>query len=150
MVDLQTILAGHRSKRKDVDLTVTSSIDSSDSRVVQSFTSEIPDVFFDSILIHFKLTRIEIMVLMYLYRQVWCKPNLHKVYGISQLLSYTEMAKLLNLELDEIYHALRKIEEYSFISTIRSGQYFVRKFFTKENDEKFSDHIGNHPFFISS
>ena len=30
-----------------------------------------------------------------------------------------------------------RLEELGFISTIRSGQYFVRRYFTKENDEKF-------------
>ena len=40
-------------------------------------------------------------------------------------------------EYENIYQALRKVEEYGFISTIRSGQYFVRKYFTKDYDEKF-------------
>jgi predicted transcriptional regulator of viral defense system len=74
---------------------------------------------------------------MYLYRKVWCKPNLYKVYGISQILSHEEMAKTLDLRIEEIYASLRRIEEYGFISTIRSGQYFVRKYFTRENDERF-------------
>jgi DNA-binding transcriptional regulator YhcF (GntR family) len=47
------------------------------------------------------------------------------------------MAKSLNLAMEDIYHALRKVEEYGFISTIRSGQYFVRKYFTIEIDESF-------------
>ena len=47
------------------------------------------------------------------------------------------MAKQLKLSIEEIYQALRKLEELGFIGTIRSGQYFVRKYFTKDNDEKF-------------
>lgn len=131
MVDLQTILADHRSKtkakREDVD----------GPEKISATVSEIPDIFFDGVLQKFKLTRIEIIVLMFLYRMVWCRPNLYKTYGISQLLSHTEMAKSLALELGEIYHALKKLEEYGFIETVRSGQYFVRKYFTKENDEFF-------------
>jgi len=132
MVDLRTILDTHRSRLKK------ESVDVIEQEVTSSPTvSEIPDIFFDQILIDYKLNRMEVMVLMYLYRRVWCKPNLYKVYGISQLLSHTEMAKNLKLPMESIYQALRKIEEYGFISTIRSGQYFVRKYFTKEYDEAF-------------
>ncbi len=133
MVDLHTILADHKSKYHKEN-----HLDSSENSPANSMTlSEIPDMFFDEILVTFKLNRIEIMILMYLYRRVWCRPNLYKIHGISQLLSHTEMSKALNLSLDEIYHALRKLEEFSFISTVRSGQYFVRKFFTKDNDDLF-------------
>ena len=52
-------------------------------------------------------------------------------------MAHTEMAKQLKLSIEEIYQALRKLEELGFIGTIRSGQYFVRKYFTKDNDEKF-------------
>ena len=52
-------------------------------------------------------------------------------------MAHTEMAQNLKISIDEIYNALRKLEELGFISTIRSGQYFVRKYFTKENDEKY-------------
>ena len=31
--------------------------------------------FFDQIIGEFRLNRVEILVLMYLYRLVWCKPN---------------------------------------------------------------------------
>ena len=75
---------------------------------------------------------------MFLYRQVWCRPNLYKVYGISQLLSHTEMAKTLGLSLEEVHSSLRKLEEYTFIETVRSGQYFVRKYFFKQYDEEFN------------
>lgn len=99
--------------------------------------SEIPDLFFDEILVEFKLSRVEILVLMYLYRNVYCKPNLHRKYGISQILSHTDMSKNLNISLEDLYHALRKVEEFGFITTIRSGQYFVRKYFTKDRDEEY-------------
>ncbi|WP_127717511.1 hypothetical protein [Halobacteriovorax sp. HLS] len=133
MVDLHSILADHRSK----DGKETSS-KLSDSQNFTPSVSEIPDLFFDEILQSFKLSRVEIMVIMYLYRKVWCRPNLYKTHGISPLMSHTEMANNLGLHLEDIYHALRRLEEYNFISTIRSGQYFVRKYFTKENDEFFS------------
>jgi DNA-binding transcriptional ArsR family regulator len=132
MVDLRTILDTHRSRLKKKSVGVTESEVSNAPTV-----SEIPDIFFDQVLIDYKLTRVEVMVLMYLYRRVWCRPNLYKEYGISQLLSHTEMAKNLKLPMESIYQALRKVEEYGFISTIRSGQYFVRKYFTKEYDESF-------------
>ncbi len=130
MVDIQSILAGHRPRNprkahKDED----------GKKKLPSY-SDIPDLFFDQILPDFKLSRLEISVLMYLYRRVWCRPNLYKEYGISQLMSYTEMAQFLKLEMEEVYQSLRKLENYGFITTIRSGQYFVRKYFSRENDEK--------------
>jgi hypothetical protein len=131
MVDLQSILAEHRPLKK-----AASNIDNHDNRNMAEI-SEIPDLFFDQILVTFKLSRIEIMVLMYLYRKVWCRPNIHKEYGISPLMSHTEMAKSLGQVIEEIYNALRRLEDYSLISTVRSGQYFVRKYFLKENDERY-------------
>ena len=133
MVDLQTILAGHRSKQKNMAENVN------DVSLVASY-SDIPDLFFDQILIQFKLSRIETMVLIYLYRLVWCRPNIYKQYGISPLLAHTEIVKKLAIESEELYLALRRIEELGMIVTIRLGQYFVRKFFTKENDELFGIH----------
>ncbi len=131
--DLHAILQDHRSKKKEL---VKDSV-SEAPQDIGATLSEIPDVFFDQILVDFKLSRIEIMVIMYLYRQVWCRPNLYRTYGISPLLSHTEMAKTLHLTLEDIYHALVKLETFQFISTIRSGQYFVRKFFLKDNDAKY-------------
>lgn len=133
MVDLRTILQDHRpKKRRDDDLEIKQV-----TKDEVPTTSEIPDLFFDLLLTQVKLTRIEILVLMYLYRRVWCRPNLYKKYGISPLLSHTEMAKSLHLPIEEVFAALRKIEGYGFISTIRSGQYFVRKYFLKAYDEQF-------------
>lgn len=133
MDDLHAILADHRSKvRKEKEVSTRPGKD-----LPHPTASQIPDLFFDDILVRFKLTRIEIMALMYLYRRVWCRPNLYKIYGISPMLSHTEMAKGLGVELEDVHSALRKLEEYAFIMTVRSGQYFVRKYFLKEHDEHF-------------
>lgn len=134
MVNLNSILADHRSNKKISNLKKNKREESTETATI----SEIPDIFFDEILQDYKLTRIEIMVLMFLYRQVWCRPNLYKVYGISQLMSHTEMGKTLRLDLEDIYHALRNLEDYAFITTVRSGQYFVRKYFTKNNDIRYT------------
>ncbi|MEC7276669.1 MAG: hypothetical protein VXV96_10145 [Bdellovibrionota bacterium] len=132
MVDIHEIIAGHKSRKGRDGQTMSAQKD----HLVPT-TSKIPDLFFDEILVDFKLSRIEVLVVMYLYRRVWCRPNLYKEFGISQLMAHTEMAQNLKISIDEIYNALRKLEELGFISTIRSGQYFVRKYFTKENDEKY-------------
>jgi hypothetical protein len=134
MVDLHSILQEHTPRKLGRETT--------DSKKMPSLPtptySDIPDIFFDSVLTSYKLTRIEIIVLMYLYRKVWCKPNLYRVYGISQLMSLTEMAKSLNVHIDDVYGSLLKLDGFGFISTVRSGQYFVRKFFLKEYDEYFA------------
>ena len=132
MVDIHEIIAGHKSRSVHRGPELRGQKDSKSPT-----TSEIPDIFFDEILVEFKLNRVEILVLMYLYRRVWCRPNLYKEYGISQLMAHTEIAKKLNIKIDEIYNSLRKLEELGFIGTIRSGQYFVRKYFTKDYDDKF-------------
>ena len=130
MVDLHSILAEHRSKKK-----VDSSHHKGGGGVVHKPTScEIPDIFFDKIIIDYKLNRIEILVLIYIYRRVWCFPNLHASHGISQMMSHTEMAKNMGLAIEDIYSSLRKLEEYDMIRTIRAGQYFSRRFFYKEID----------------
>lgn len=134
VVDIHTVLADHRSKKKQEDRSITNG----QNDAPQPSISEIPDLFFDKIIIDFKLSRIEILVLMYIYRRVWCFPNLHRSHGISQMMSHTEMAKNLNLPIEDIYSALRKLEEYDFIRTIRAGQYFSRRFFSKELDEEFA------------
>lgn len=133
MVDLQSILAEHRSKTK-----VESTSEKGGGGVLYNASaSEIPDIFFDKIIVDFKLSRMEILVLMYIYRRVWCFPNLHRSHGISQMMSHTEMAKNLGLAIEDVYSALRKLEEYDMIRTIRAGQYFSRRFFSKEMDESF-------------
>jgi len=132
MVDLHSILTEYRSKTKTNNANGKSGGGDNPPQ-----TSEIPDIFFDSIIIDYKLSRIEILVLMYIYRRVWCFPNLHRSHGISQMMSHTEMAKNLGLVIDDVYSALRKLEEYDFIRTIRAGQYFSRRYFTKKLDESF-------------
>ena len=77
------------------------------------------------------------MALMHIYRQIWCRPNMYQAYGISPLMSHTEMAKTLGVALEEIYPALRKLEDVGLLETIRSGQYFMRKYFTAHYDELF-------------
>lgn len=134
MVDLRSILADHRSKAKLDDSHV---VDGRGQEFGPS-TSEIPDIFFDKIIVDFKLNRIEILVLMYIYRRVWCFPNLHRSHGISQMMSHTEMAKNLGLAIEDVYSALRKLEEYDFIRTIRAGQYFSRRYFSKDLDTSFN------------
>tara|TARA_B100000886_G_C20117666_1_gene364516 strand:+ start:130 stop:555 length:426 start_codon:yes stop_codon:yes gene_type:complete len=96
--------------------------------------SEIPDLFFDKILMDFKLNRTDIQVLLYLYRQVWCLPNLHKKYGIGQLNNLKDLSDLFGTDFNSLQKCLQKLETYEFISTIRLGQYFVRRFFTPEWD----------------
>jgi DNA-binding transcriptional regulator YhcF (GntR family) len=73
---------------------------------------------------------------MFLYRQVWCRPNLYKSHGIGPLNSYAEMASSLHITTEEVSQNLRSLENYGFIETVRSGQYFVRKYFTEELDIK--------------
>ncbi len=133
MDDLHSILEDYRKQKRRV--TSTESLPPNKSG--QDSTAEIPNLFFDKILVEYKLSRIDIIVLMYLYRQVWCWPNLYRDYGISQLLSHTEMSKRLKISIEEIHSAIRKLEELFFVETVRSGQYFVRRFFTKEDDDFF-------------
>ncbi len=135
MASLDSILSDHKSREK---ISSYKKEEDNKNNVLKPTYSKIPDIFFDEILQDYKLNRVEIMVLLFLYRQVWCKPNLYKDYGISQIMSHTEMGRVLHLDLEEIYHSLRKLEEIGFITTVRSGQYFVRRFFTKANDTKFS------------
>ncbi len=132
MVDIHEVLAIHRSKN---DPSKSEAVEG--KQVTHPTLSKIPDIFFDEILVDFKLNRVEVLVLMYLYRRVWCRPNLYKEFGISQLMAHSEMSVHLKISIDDIYHSLRKLEDLNFISTIRSGQYFVRRYFTKDNDEKF-------------
>ena len=140
--DIQKILKRHRSKSqqkvegRDKDLRYLA------SGPTASF-SDIPDVLFDDILLQFKLNRIEVLVLMYLYRKVWCQPNLYQEYGISPMLSHAEVAQDIHISMDALYPALKKLEDLDFISTIRSGQYFVRRYFQKEYDDLYRQSYGD-------
>ena len=83
MDELQAILADHRPKYRESQPDPKNS-----GQVPVASVSEIPDVFFDEILVKFRLSRTETLVMMYIYRKVWCKPNLYRAYGISPLFSY--------------------------------------------------------------
>lgn len=133
MVDLQSILHSHRSKGNQKD---TQHEGGDETYKAKPTLAEIPDLFFDQVIVDYKLSRIEILVLMYIYRRVWCYPNLHRDHGISPMMSHTEMARVLHLAIEDVYSALRKLEEHEFIKTIRAGQYFVRRYFTKALDEE--------------
>ena len=123
MEDLRTILSSHHSKIDEKDTKVKAA--NSDS--IASL-AEIPDLFFDEILIRFKLNRIDILVLMYLYRVTWCRANLHRKHGITPMISHTEFAESIEISIDVLHQTLNRLEGFSFIETIRSGQYFVRKY----------------------
>ena len=139
MEDLRTILSSHHSKNgKSNSNPINSTGDET-----KATTSEIPDLFFDEILLKFKMTRIEILMLMYLYRTTWCRPNLYKKYGIAPMIFHQEIAELLDINMDLLHQTLVKLENFGFIETIRSGQYFVRKYFTEENDRKYGQSYDN-------
>lgn len=131
MEDIQVVLSSH-NKRIMPD-------NSSDSerKIYSPTSSKIPDLFFDEILVEHKLTRPEILVMMYLYRITWCKPNINSMYGIAPIISHKTTAESMELELDTLLQSIKKLQTYGFIETIRSGQYFVRKFFTEDNDKKY-------------
>jgi len=136
MEDIRSILSQFHSKKKTKS---ASDVQKSGEggAVTDASLSAIPDLFFDDVLHHFKLTRSEITLLMFLYRQVWARPNLYKSHGIGPLNSYLEMAQLLHFTQEELSQHLRSLENYGLIETVRSGQYFVRKYFTEELDNKY-------------
>jgi len=139
MEDLRSILSSHHSK---IDPGTSNVIKATKSEV-QATTSEIPDLFFDEILLNYKLTRTEVLLLMYLYRITWCKPNLHRKYGIAPIVSYIELAKSLDISNEIFNQTVRRLERFAFIETIRSGQYFVRKYFSEANDHKYGQTYDN-------
>lgn len=134
MEDIRTILTQFHTKKKAKDSDVQKS---GTGPHAEASSSEIPDIFFDHILHQFKMNRSDIALLMFLYRQVWCRPNLYKSHGIGPLNSYVDMANYLHLSHEELSQHLRSLENYGFIETVRSGQYFVRKYFTEELDIKY-------------
>jgi DNA-binding MarR family transcriptional regulator len=139
MENIRDIISAHNPK---ADAHASGSVKDMEREVIAS-TSEIPDLFFDDILIHFKLTRVEIVLLMYFYRLTWCKANLHKKFGIAPMVSHSEVAENLELTMDSLHHTIRSLEGFGFIETIRSGQYFVRKYFTEELDKKYGQTYDN-------
>ncbi len=133
MEDIRSVLSQFRSKKKDGPDVQKSGLKPHKTPI----NSEIPDVFFDVILKDFKLNRQEISLLMFLYRQVWCRPNLYKSHGIGPLNSYTELCTNLRFTTEELGSFLRALENFGLIETVRSGQYFIRKYFTEELDRQF-------------
>ena len=137
MDDIKEILSAHQGKNKR-----DAAIQGRQNRPLPS-VSEIPDLFFDEILPKFKLNRAEICLLMILYREVWCRPNLYEKYGIGPINSLTEISKSMEVSTDILLHSIQTLESFGFIETIRSGQYFVRKYFTQENDHKYGQSYDN-------
>lgn len=132
MEDLRTILSTHNKS-----VSASSENIRPINEEAKASTSEIPDIFFDEILLTYRLSRVEILLLMYFYRITWCKPNLYKKYGIAPMISLSDTASKLEITMDMLHQSIRKIETFGFIETIRSGQYFVRRYFTVDNDIKY-------------
>ena len=80
---------------------------------------------------------------MYLYRITWCKPNLHRKFGIAPMVIHKDIAEQLDVNNEVLHQTLRRLEGFNFIETIRAGQYFVRKYFTEENDRKYGQTYDN-------
>jgi len=134
--DIRSVLSMYKSKNKKVqDANLAPSAEPEIPTL-----SEIPDIFFDEIMPQFKLNRSEISVLMFLYRQVWCRPNLYRDHGIGPLNSYADISHHLHLQQSEVIGALKNLESHKLILAVRAGQYFVRKFFTEEFDDKYAQH----------
>ncbi len=131
MEDIRSVLSQFKKKRDD-QLQKAHTGPSSPASI-----SEIPDVFFDVVLLKIKLTRLEIALFMFLYRQVWCRPNLYRSHGIGPLNSYTEFSHKIGISSDELGTLLRNLENYQLLETVRSGQYFIRKYFLEELDQQF-------------
>jgi hypothetical protein len=133
MGDIRSVLSQFNAKKKKSDAADRSGTGPVDVASI----SEIPDVFFDVILKNTKLNRHEISLLMFLYRQIWCRPNLYRAHGIGPLNSYSNLATNLGISIEQLGTDLRSLEQYGLIETVRSGQYFVRKYFTESLDLQF-------------
>lgn len=134
MEDIRSILSQFHSKKKPQN---SETQKANTGPHAEASVSQIPDVFFDEVLHRIKLSRHEITLLMFLYRQVYCKPNLYKSHGIGPLNSFAEMATHFGITHEELSGQLRTLENYGFIDTVRFGQYFVRKYFTEDLDIKY-------------
>jgi DNA-binding transcriptional regulator YhcF (GntR family) len=53
------------------------------------------------------------------------------------MFSYASLATDLGIEMAELNQGLRNLENYGLLDTIRSGQYFIRKYLTKDWDIHF-------------
>ncbi len=140
MEDIRAILSQFHSRKQRKDSEVQKSVL---GPVDSPVASEIPDIFFDDVLQKHKLNRHEITLLMFLYRQVWCRANLYKSHGIGPMNSLAELSTTLNLSIEDLHHHLRSLANYGFIETVRSGQYFVRKYFTEELDRKYGQNYND-------
>ncbi len=136
MEDIRSVLTQFNFRKKKTDQLQKSGLGPN----ALASASEIPDLFFDVVLHEFKLNRHEITLLMFLYRQVWCRPNLYKTHGIGPLNSYAELCVHLGTTTEQLGTDLRSLENYGLIETVRMGQYFVRKYFTEVLDGKFGQH----------
>lgn len=134
MEDLQSILTSHHTNSGGMKPIKTE---------IKATMSAIPDLFFDDVLINIKLTRVEVLLLMFLYRITWCKPNLHRKFGIAPMVNHEEVGNNLDISNEILHQTLRRLEGFGFIETIRSGQYFVRKYFTEEYDLKYGQTYDN-------
>jgi hypothetical protein len=133
MEDIRSVLSQFNPKKKS-----RSDVEKSDvGPLPVASISEIPDIFFDEVLLNFKLNRHETALLMFLYRQIWCRANLYKSHGIGPLNSYSALSSTLKISTEELGNYLRSLENFGLIETVRSGQYFIRKFFTEELDAQF-------------
>lgn len=139
MEDIRSILSQfHSRKRKEND------VQKSGLRpLIIPVASEIPDLFFDDVLQKFKLNRHEISLLMHLYRQVWCRANLYKNHGIGPMNSLADLSSILHFSVEDLHHHIRTLENYGFIETVRSGQFFVRKYFTEDLDQKYGQNYND-------
>lgn len=133
MGDIRSVLSQFNAKKKSGESTDRSGVGPTEV----ASTSEIPDVFFDVVLKNTRLNRNEITLLMFLYRQVWCRPNLYRSHGIGPLNSYSNISTQLGTSIEQLGTDLRTLEQYGLIETVRSGQYFVRKYFTETLDLHF-------------
>jgi DNA-binding MarR family transcriptional regulator len=134
MENIRDILSSHSPIKADVHS--SNSVKDMEREFIAS-TSAIPDLFFDDILINFKMTRVEIVLLMYFYRITWCKANMHKKYGIAPMVSHSDVASKLEIDMNTLHQTIQRLSAFGFIETIRSGQYFVRKYFTADLDKKY-------------
>lgn len=136
MEDIRSVLTQFQSKTKDGKDVVTTTA----GPVETPSLSEIPDVFFDVVLKQYKLNRGEIALLMFLYRQIWSKPNLYRAHGIGPLNSYADLSATLGISVEDLGVQIRVLEKFGLLEIVRAGQYFVRRFFSEELDAKFGQH----------
>ena len=134
MTEIRRVLEKFPSKK---ELTSSSNENVSNELNNECTFIDIPEVFFTDVMERIALNRNELRVILYLYRQIYCYPNLYEKYGISQLNDLLELSKYFKLNYNELHKILKSLESYELIQTIRSGQYFIRRYFFTEYDEFF-------------